>query len=361
MRLVDRFVMDLTSVRLLIVLGLVVAAQAQSCTKPVPGANMGLKTSDILLETFPNGAVASFICNVGYTSAGGSPSVTCVDGSWTPVKLKCEKKSCGSAGEVPHGNVDYPEGNEFGAEARVTCDLGYNLVGNPVLRCRDQGWDGRLPTCEALTCDQPPLISNGDYDPKKEDYGYSEVIQYSCQKTYSLRGAKSLTCSENGAFKPDPPECIIVNCDDPVVEFGKFLSGSRPPHTLSASVTFECITGYHMVGERTQICDINGKWSPGLPTCKLSPTTKATTTTTTTTKATTTTTSGKQTVTTQPTDAPGSGSGDFMKYGLPILLIILVIIIAAITYSFIKKKRGSQRSKPDSEAPKQGEDIPLSK
>ncbi|XP_053280632.1 uncharacterized protein LOC128442272 isoform X3 [Pleuronectes platessa] len=361
MGLVERFVMDLSSVRLLFILGLVVAAQAQSCSRPVAGANMSLKDSDILLDVFENGAVASFTCSAGYTSGGGSPSITCVDGSWSPVKLICEKKSCGSAGEVPHGNVDYSEGNEFGDQVVVTCDPGYNLVGKPVLRCGDKGWQGRLPICEAITCDPPQQIENGVYSPKKEDfYGISEVIQYSCQKPYSLRGAKSLTCSENGAFKPAPPECIIVNCEDPVVEFGKFLSGSRPPHLHLASVTFECITGYYMVGERTQTCDINGNWSPGLPTCKLSPTTKATTTTTTT-KATTTTTSGKQTAATKPTDAPDSGSDSFTKYGVPILAVAGAIIIALIIYWIIKRILGSQRSIPDSEAPKLGEEIPLSK
>ncbi|XP_060930096.1 complement decay-accelerating factor-like [Limanda limanda] len=171
--------MDLTSVRLLLILGLVVAAQAQNCERPVPGANMGLKDDSILLETFLNGAVASFRCDVGYTSVGGSSSVTCGDGSWSPVKLKCERKSCGSAGEVDHGNVDYPKGNQFGDKAVLS----------------------------------------------------------------------------------------FVKCDEPVVKNGEWVSGSRPPYKHLVSVTFECDTGYDMVGERTQTCDINDNWSPGLPEC----------------------------------------------------------------------------------------------
>ena len=60
----------------------------------------------------------------------------------------------------------------------------------------------------------------------------------------------------------------VVNCKDPVVQSGNWVSGSRPPHKHLASVTFECNTGYYMVGQRTQTCDISSEWSPGLPTCK---------------------------------------------------------------------------------------------
>ncbi|XP_060930570.1 membrane cofactor protein-like [Limanda limanda] len=365
MWLVERFVMDLTSVRLLLILGLVVAAQAQNCERPVPGANMVLKDDFILLETFLNGAVASFRCDVGYTSAGGSSSVTCGDGSWSPVKLKCQRKSCGSAGEVDHGSVDYPEGNEFGDRAVVSCNRGYNMVGGAPRFCGDQGWTGRLPTCQAINCDPPREIQNGNFLPKKEDfYGFSEVVQYTCQKPYSRKGSKSLTCSETGEFKPDPPECIIVNCEEPVVKNGKWVSGSRPPHKHLASVTFECDTGYDMVGERTQTCDINEKWSPGLPKCiqkAVAATTKATTTTTTST-TTTTTPSGKQTAAPKSTDAPDSGSdGSGWKWGLGIfggICCICCCIGGGICY---KKKKSPMRSSPDNEAPKQGEDIPLSK
>ncbi|XP_034447165.1 complement component receptor 1-like protein [Hippoglossus hippoglossus] len=225
----------------------------QNCTKPVAGANMGLSDKDILLDSFPNGTVASFTCNVGFMPAGGSPSVTCVDGSWSPVKLTCQIKSCGSAGEIANGYIDYSQGIDFGAEAVAVCNTGYDLVGKPELVCGDKGWMGRLPTCEVITCGLPRGIENGDFHPKKEDYyEFSEVIQFVCQKTYSLRGSKSSTCSEGRVFKPDPPECIIVNCEEPVIDFGKWVAGSRPPYKHLASVTLECDTGYDMVGERTQ-------------------------------------------------------------------------------------------------------------
>lgn len=34
------------------------------------------------------------------------------------------EKNCGNAGEVFHGDVQYPEGSEFGAVLKVTCNPG---------------------------------------------------------------------------------------------------------------------------------------------------------------------------------------------------------------------------------------------
>lgn len=65
---------------------------AQACSKPVAGANMDLKGTDILLGVFPDGTKVTFACNVGYTSAGGSPVITCSGGVWSSVVLKCQSE-----------------------------------------------------------------------------------------------------------------------------------------------------------------------------------------------------------------------------------------------------------------------------
>ena len=47
---------------------------------------------NILKEIFTDGDQADFECDIGYTSAGGSSSITCTAGSWNTVTLKCESK-----------------------------------------------------------------------------------------------------------------------------------------------------------------------------------------------------------------------------------------------------------------------------
>lgn len=53
---------------------------------------MVLNDDSILLQTFPNGNKVTFVCEVGYETAGGSGTITCEGGNWSPVRLKCESK-----------------------------------------------------------------------------------------------------------------------------------------------------------------------------------------------------------------------------------------------------------------------------
>ncbi|XP_077945918.1 C4b-binding protein alpha chain isoform X10 [Gasterosteus aculeatus] len=256
--------MDVTYVLLLSSLGLAQVI-AQDCRVPVGGNNMGFK--DDLPQTFPNGTKVIFECNVGYMPAG-SPSITCTNGTWSPVKLTCERKSCGSAGEVENGDLNY-EGTEFGDKLVVTCKTGYIMVGNSQFTCGKDGWlGGRLPVCEAVACDAPPMLTNGDFSPVRDSYNYLEVVQYKCQKDYTMNGSSLSSCSKDGKFQPAPPTCIVVQCKDPDVTNGEWMSGSRPPYKYKSAVTLQCIPGYNMNGAQTQRCELNSQWAPGLPTCE---------------------------------------------------------------------------------------------
>uniref|UniRef100_A0A674MBI2 Sushi domain-containing protein n=1 Tax=Takifugu rubripes TaxID=31033 RepID=A0A674MBI2_TAKRU len=239
---------------------LLIIVAAQDCSKPVPGPNMNLKDSDIVLTTFPDGHKATFVCSLGYTTAGGSGVVTCTAGTWTKVTLHCKKKICGSPGQVDNGEIKYLSGNEFGAKLVVKCNLGFRLVGKRELTCGDQGWLGRLPVCEVVTCDPPAGIPNGLFSPVKDVYNYREVVQYSCTGDLILSGSKSVTCSEDGTFTPGPPQCTEVECADPKVANGEWVSGSHPPHKYLATVTYRCNAGYKMEGDATMVCSLNGQW-----------------------------------------------------------------------------------------------------
>uniref|UniRef100_A0A7N8XEC2 Sushi domain-containing protein n=1 Tax=Mastacembelus armatus TaxID=205130 RepID=A0A7N8XEC2_9TELE len=123
------------------------------------------------------------------------------------------EKTCGSAGEVTNGNIEYVPDNEFGGKAVVKCNTGFISVGGIEMNCEDQGWTGRLPVCEVQTCLPPSQIENGGYQPEREIYRYLENIVYSCRTPdYTLVGENSRTCSSDGTFKPDPPTCAKSKC-----------------------------------------------------------------------------------------------------------------------------------------------------
>ncbi|KAM9505360.1 membrane cofactor protein-like isoform 3-T4 [Salvelinus alpinus] len=245
--------------------------RGQDCSKPIPleGSNMVFTSTE---ETFGDGTKATFECATGYVSAGGSRSVTCTAGVWSTVKRTCELRPCGSPGEVLNGRYNL-SGVLFGARAVAFCDTGYTLVGSGVRNCLVGGWDGRVPVCEVVKCGKPPTIVNGGpVIPPEDEYSYRSVVEYSCEKEFTLVGTKSIVCEKDGEFQPAPPECKMVSCPDPVVENGVRIQGRSPPYKHKSYVMYKCNDGFKMTGEASLTCEIEG-WSASIPTCKALPTT----------------------------------------------------------------------------------------
>ncbi|KAM9855147.1 C4b-binding protein alpha chain-like [Aulostomus maculatus] len=355
-------------------LGLAVTAVAQECPRPVGGANMVLKGDDILSDTFADGSKVTFMCESGYQTAGGTGSITCTAGVWSPVKLKCEKKNCGPAEELQYGLIDYSEGTEFGARIVAKCNVGYIAVGRTDLTCGDKGWMGRLPVCEVVKCDRLPPVVNGSFSPDKDSYDYTETVFYKCLKDLVINGSESVTCSENGSFQPNPPKCVKVSCPDVFIANGEFVQGSRPPHGYKDTLTFQCKPRFRMVGSPTVTCELNSQWSPKVPSCDRIPTTpKATAPTPTTTKATTTTTAAVHSKTptdsSDPTDKPGNdGSSLSRSLGIALGVIIGVAVFTICGCYFcgvpasIKKwrKHSSRKGYSLNEATNGAEEVALS-
>ncbi|XP_032413617.1 membrane cofactor protein-like isoform X6 [Xiphophorus hellerii] len=314
----------------------------QDCSKPAAGPHMNLRDEYITQKTFADGSKVYFACNPGYTPARGSAFITCTAGTWSTVQLQCERKTCGSLGEVSNGHVDYA-GIKFGDTATVSCNPGYMLVGRSSFRCEVSGWSGRLPTCDAVKCITPAEVAGGAFDPPKEFYLFGEVVRYSCSKGLVLNGSKDITCSNDGKFSSSPPNCVKVECKDPVIENAVFESGSRPPHGYMATVTYNCKSGYVMHGPNSVTCNITNQWSPLLPVCiskMITPVPTATSATITTTKK-------------------PKGEGDAHS---PTWIIIGVVLICScligIIIFFIRKKRRRNRIVKD--PAKDGEDVALS-
>ena len=54
----------------------------------------------------------------------------------------------------------------------------------------------------------PPDIKDGTFEPVAEFYAYGGDVTYSCKRGLDLIGSSILTCSDEGHFQPDPPQCL---------------------------------------------------------------------------------------------------------------------------------------------------------
>ncbi|XP_051735913.1 complement factor H isoform X3 [Ctenopharyngodon idella] len=260
------------SVALLLYLMICEHVRAQ-CTQPsFKSRNVILSESFITTQSFPSRSTVTFECEVGHVrdpvNPRASKSVTCEGNQWTSLELNCIKKSCGSPPDFLHGKYEIT-GISFGDKITAVCDPGYILAGQMKDRwCREQGWDGRDPVCEAVKCEAPPVIENGQLvDQPLDTYDYAQVVSYRCNKGFSLIGSSDLHCSEDGTFKPDPPKCS-KGCTKPEIPHAIRIGGRLPPYELGSYLDYKCEEGYKMDGESHILCTAEG-WKPEPPKCNV--------------------------------------------------------------------------------------------
>ncbi|XP_020380223.2 membrane cofactor protein-like [Rhincodon typus] len=250
-----------------------VARVTGDCDKPPQLDNGALSDQFLSWTSFPVRTRVTYKCHIGYTFAeGSSRSVICQqDSTWTPLQAKCEPINCGNPGEILNGYYE-ADATTLGSKAVFYCDSGYRIVGRNYRMCEASGWTGQVPTCEIVTCGDPPPISNGQA-PKpagSDSWTHGMVAEYSCNDGYSLIGTKSLTCLEDGTWDKNPPVCKVVECPRPdPPENGYIESGLGPKYKYQEEIVFRCSKGFEMVGESIVKCGEDNIFVPSPPICKL--------------------------------------------------------------------------------------------
>ncbi|XP_009295403.2 sushi, von Willebrand factor type A, EGF and pentraxin domain-containing protein 1 isoform X1 [Danio rerio] len=219
------------------------------------------------LTEYSSGARIRYKCNLGLRRASGSDIIRCQAGEWTKLALRCQRKSCGSAGEISFGRFQY-SGVLFGDSARAICQEGYELIGPEERVCRDGGWDGRIPVCEPVYCPPPPEVKDAEVsDFRNEDVPVGHMVSYRCQ-TGALIGTQDLYCTTNGTWSGPAPLCKDISCPRPDIPRGSRMRGFRSVYKYGNTVTIACSPGLRLYGESFVTCGADGNWTPKLPECR---------------------------------------------------------------------------------------------
>ncbi|KAM8977202.1 membrane cofactor protein-like [Pelodytes ibericus] len=224
------------------------------------------------IESFAVGQSVQYTCRVGYVRVqGSSNSLTCLANStWPETDPFCQLRSCPAPEEIANGRAE-ADTITFGSKVTYICNEGYRLLSRLNTReCQADGtWSGVLPECEVQICPPPNEITDGTFEPKKEEYEYQNAVTYTCNGRLVLVGKESISCTANGNWSHDAPQCTDVSCSDPIVPNSRKLSGFQGPYSLNSAVRFECNNGYTMNGSDSIRCNINSEWEPSLPKCLL--------------------------------------------------------------------------------------------
>ncbi|XP_041801349.1 complement receptor type 1 [Chelmon rostratus] len=240
--------------------------EAGGCGVPAAVGNSNANLADryFTVTSFASGERVHYVCDVGYVQAGGSKYRRCIKGKWTPLLLRCERKPCGSAGEIANGQFRYT-GVEFGDTATAVCDEGYRLVGQETRHCLSKGWDGRVPACEAVDCGEPE-VTNAEMEGRQETYTYRGVIRYQC-RVGTLNGPKEIWCTKDGMWSAPPPTCEEITCPSPKVHAAFWAGAQKDAYQYRDTISIECYPGYTVSGPSIITCGSDGRWSPRLPRC----------------------------------------------------------------------------------------------
>ncbi|XP_068125887.1 C4b-binding protein alpha chain-like [Hyperolius riggenbachi] len=225
---------------------------------------------DVESDIFLPNATVSYVCRPGYVRVPRSKNIiTCLDNFlWSTPEQFCQRRACGNPGDVENANM---EADDFLFGSRVTykCNEGYRINSKrPYRDClADGNWSNFPPQCTAVICDKPIVTANVEYYQEKDEYSFLDSVTFSCKKPLEVNGSSSVTCTATGQWSSTFPSCVAVECDDPVVNNSKKVSGFVGPYTLNSAISFECKHGFVLQGSSSISCNISSKWVPRIPKC----------------------------------------------------------------------------------------------
>ncbi|KAK7078998.1 C-type lectin (CTL) or carbohydrate-recognition domain (CRD) [Halocaridina rubra] len=212
-------------------------------------------------------------------SYNGQQNCVVFDGGreWTWNDVACELNylnwicqfqpaSCGSPDRHENTTIGSNDSSK-GATVTYQCPIGNRLIGDATRTCLPTGfWSGSAPECQYVECGQPKEIEDGTLVLVDSRTTHGAKAVYECNTNYTIVGAETSVCSDDGTWSPEVPKCLYSWCPD--VEsptHGQVqLSGRRSGDTA----TFVCDPGYNLQGTKTISCALGGQWSGETPSCR---------------------------------------------------------------------------------------------
>ncbi|KAJ7417533.1 hypothetical protein WISP_63915 [Willisornis vidua] len=218
----------------------------------------------VQLTTFLFGTIILYTCYSGYELLG-NPVLACQeDGAWNGTAPACVSIECTLLSPPENGFLHVTE-NTLGSAVQYTCRPGFTLIGSDTRLCLpSRQWSNTPPYCKVIACNPPPQLMNGKI--RGENYTYSSVVYYECDLGYQLNGPTERKCQENQKWDGSEPICIPVSCSPPPVLENGQVAGEE--YTFQKHTEYSCNEGFLLDGDRSRVCLANGSWSGITPFCK---------------------------------------------------------------------------------------------
>uniref|UniRef100_H2Y785 Sushi domain-containing protein n=1 Tax=Ciona savignyi TaxID=51511 RepID=H2Y785_CIOSA len=209
----------------------------------------------------------SFTCDIGYELVG-SQSRSCMESSeWSGITTSCSMISCTPLQEVENGRITCTHRNFYNSSCRFACDVGFEMQGSESRVCQADGrWNGSPVGCGIITCETLGVPLHGRKRCADED-NFESTCRFTCEIGYELEGSKSRTCLELGEWSGVTTHCVLITCSKlPVPKHGSVRCSKRDSY--DSECIFSCQEGYALFGSTTRSCSVDGTWSGKITTCE---------------------------------------------------------------------------------------------
>ncbi|XP_065194937.1 sushi, von Willebrand factor type A, EGF and pentraxin domain-containing protein 1-like [Sycon ciliatum] len=239
-----------------------IPASAATCP-PIPYLPNGYYTTSD--SSFTNGGTATAYCFPGYRLIRPS-SITC-NGTWPSggPRPTCTSTTCSAAPTIANGYLTFnSRGFMDGGSTIANCFPGYQLNGPAAITCASGQWpsNASLPTCTPLSKCSHLTVDNGDVSSGSGNL--NNIHSVTCTSGFELMGNSIVICLDDGNWS-SIPECVqSVECSSLTVANGQVSQGQN---TVGSVRTLSCDDDYEPKSDRTIVCLVNGTWSSN-PTCQ---------------------------------------------------------------------------------------------
>ncbi|XP_041117630.1 sushi, von Willebrand factor type A, EGF and pentraxin domain-containing protein 1 isoform X2 [Polyodon spathula] len=229
-----------------------------------PTVTSKLDVVDPLEMNFLHGTVIIYSCSAGYELIGNSILVCQDNGLWNGSAPVCLPVECELPIAPEHGFVSLTD-NMLGSLVQYGCDPGYELEGQTIRQCiSGKQWSGAVPVCRIVSCGTPEEIANGLII--GNTFSFMSVIYYECDAGYYLQGLNTSTCQANNKWTGTRPLCIPISCGPPFIPEDGTMAGTK--YTYQQQVEYSCNPGFVLEGDSVSSCLANGSWSYAQPVCR---------------------------------------------------------------------------------------------
>ena len=233
------------------------------CLKISCGVPPGIAHGTITTTGYDFEDILSYTCQEGYELHGVEQQTCDSDGSWTNEQPQCVPITCVDPPIVPHAT--YAGDLYYSRKILYTCDKGYEIVGDIVLKCgSDRQWLGQVTRCAPVTCGVPPSVPNSIL--MGMDFTFNSSVSYQCIRGFYIEGNSELTCSELGMWIGDIPECILISCGHPPDVPNGLVTGAA--FTYNSSVSYKCESGFRKTAGTNLTCSESGNWKGERSICE---------------------------------------------------------------------------------------------